>query len=188
METFEVYIEEHIEKYIQAYLETKTDGDVDIITALSLLRSSIEIENAELPKSSVLILDQKNSGKSCSIKLKNIKFNFRYALDMLLGMCAITSNPQVNMEMVVLMLSFIRDSFNESKILLDEEKAAIIIEIFQRALNCNETTEADIVARLDMGGKEEDVRNALDDLEKIGCIECVEAKYHICETVFMKNS
>ena len=68
MDNNELYVNE----VIGAYLDTKEEmKNLDEIT--------------ELPHSSVVIKGIKNSDISYSVKLKNIKLNFGFALDMILG-------------------------------------------------------------------------------------------------------
>lgn len=82
MDNNELYVNE----VIGAYLDTKEEmKNLDEITVKSLFRTCIESINPELPHSSVVIKGIKNSDISYSVKLKNIKLNFGFALDMILG-------------------------------------------------------------------------------------------------------
>mgnify|MGYP000506051539 CR=1 FL=1 len=76
----------YVNEVIGAYLDTKEEmKNLDEITVKSLFRTCIESINPELPHSSVVIKGIKNSDISYSVKLKNIKLNFGFALDMILG-------------------------------------------------------------------------------------------------------
>ena len=82
MDNNELYVNEEIEKYLDTKDEMK---ELDTVTVKSLFRTCIESVNPELPRSSVIIKGIKNSGTSYSVKLKNIKLNLSFALDMILG-------------------------------------------------------------------------------------------------------
>lgn len=82
MDNNELYVNE----VIGAYLDTKEEmNDLDKVTVKSLFRTCIESINPELPRSSVIIKSIKNSETAYSVKLKNIKLNLSFALDMILG-------------------------------------------------------------------------------------------------------
>ncbi|MFI3170175.1 MAG: hypothetical protein R3Y06_09550 [Faecalibacterium sp.] len=203
METFEVYIEAYIEEYIEQYIQNlreqmdQSEGDdIDRVKALSLLRSSVEIENPELPKASVLIVDQENSAKVYSVSLKNVHFNLSFSLDMLLGISAISEGESRDIKTLLLVLKFISDCFNRSVMKLNLCSAFVLNILFQREKNRKISIEEDLIREFlenkSLGQDAEEVkkkvREALNELQMLRCIQCVDGKYQICEKVFSKNN
>lgn len=99
MDNNEIYVNE----VIGAYLDTKEEmKDLDEVTVKSLFRTCIESLNPELPRSSVIIKSIKNSETAYSVKLKNIKLNLRFALDMILGVGGVLEGSKLMLIFLVL--------------------------------------------------------------------------------------
>lgn len=176
MDSLELYLEEVVEWYVnenKAILE-----GIDDVTIISLLRSSLEIENPELPKSSVIIRDVRNKGELHSIKLKNIKFNLSFALDTILGLYTILG-PEEKEGLVLAMLKFIRDLFKEMDEKIEKKDVLVLREIYSLDFDGNGVAKDKIELEL----KVANIEDSLERLEKLNCIVCVEQKYTVIEYI-----
>lgn len=99
MDNNELYVNE----VIGAYLDTKEEmKELDEVTVKSLFRTCIESINPELPRSSVIIKSIKNPETAYSVKLKNIKLNFDFALDMILGIGGAFEGSKKNVDFLAI--------------------------------------------------------------------------------------
>ena len=118
MDNNEIYVNE----VIGAYLDTKEEmKDLDEVTVKSLFRTCIESLNPELPRSSVIIKSIKNSETAYSVKLKNIKLNLRFALDMILGVGGVLEGSKLML--IFLVLDVLCTFFSNATEKLEEKDA-----------------------------------------------------------------
>ena len=121
MDNNELYVNE----VIGAYLDTKEEmKELDEVTVKSLFRTCIESINPELPRSSVIIKSIKNPETAYSVKLKNIKLNFDFALDMILGIGGAFEGSKKML--IFLLLDVLRTFFTNITEKLQEKDAYLI--------------------------------------------------------------
>lgn len=121
MDNNELYVNEEIVEYLKTKEEMK---ELDEVTVKSLFRTCIESVNPELPRSSIIIKDNKNTESVISVSFKNIKFNLDFALDMILGIgAAFGSSQQL---MIFQVLDVLRTFFTHATIELEKEDAYLI--------------------------------------------------------------
>lgn len=183
MDSIESYLEDIIKEYV---VNNNIDNQIDNITAISLLRSSIELENPELPKSSVIIKDLRNPNVLHSVKLKNIKFNLSFALDMVLGIDALR-NENSKTSIILMVIKFIHDIFSEADIKIKKEKAKILIAIYKLDYNEAGVTIDKLLRFLNENHhyQMDFIEKELKELEDIKCITCVNGRYHLIESIIV---
>lgn len=181
------YINDTINRYLTSEGLIK---DHDIITINSLFRSCIESDNPELPKSSVIIRDFRNSDISHSFKLKNVKFKLRFAVDMIFGVHQIYSSE--NIWLLLIILKTILRFFSDFHVRIDERMTFILysvhyldylddgIDIERLIRHINENAPAELKGELSGYAS---VQMTLDDLEAMGCLALENGKYHLVETI-----
>ena len=170
MDNNELYVNE----VIGAYLDTKEEmKNLDEITVKSLFRTCIESINPELPHSSVVIKGIKNSDISYSVKLKNIKLNFGFALDMILGV-----------------LDVLRTFFSNITEKLEEKDAYLIYMIHKIDFRKKGVSKDDLKEYIKQDSKakeyfqkETDLEKSLERLENIQSIRLEDGLYHIVEII-----
>ncbi|WP_310605150.1 hypothetical protein [Anaerosporobacter sp.] len=116
----------YVNEVIEAYLDTKEERmkSLDRVTVKSLFRTCIESVNPELPRSSVIIKGMKSTETSYSIKLKNIRINFSFALDMILGIGGVYEGSKIML--IALILDVLRTFFTDATVELKEEDSYLI--------------------------------------------------------------
>lgn len=187
MDNNEIYVNEVIE----AYLDTKEEiKDLDIVTVKSLFRTCIESVNPELPRSSVIIKGIKNPETSYSVKLNNIKLNFNFALDMILGIGGVyEANEKM---LIVLLLDVLRTFFTDATVELKDEDAYLVYLIHKMDYKKTGVSKERIVEYIKSNptaqdkeyfSKTENLNESLGRLEKIHSIMLENGCYHVTETI-----
>lgn len=187
MDNNELYVNEVIEQYLDTKEEMK---NLDGITVKSLFRTCIESVNPDLPRSSIIIKEIQNSNISYSIKLRNIKFNFIFALDMILGIGGVYEGSK--MMLIALVLDVLRTFFTDITVELKEEDTYLIYLLYKldykktgvRKEKVEEIIKTDSVALekkyfLEVG----ELEKSLERLGEIHSIELENGNYHITETI-----
>lgn len=187
MDNNELYVNEIIE----AYLDTKEEmKGLDSVTVKSLFRTCIESVNPELPHSSVIVKGIKNPETSYSVKLTNIKLNFNFALDMILGVGGVFEGSKVML--VALVLDVLRTFFTDATVELNQEDTYLIYLIHKMDYKNTGVSKEQIKEYIkgDIGlqekkyfSKEEELNQSLERLEKIHSIMLDNECYHVTETI-----
>ena len=187
MDNNELYVNE----VIGAYLDTKEEmKELDEVTVKSLFRTCIESINPELPRSSVIIKSIKNPETAYSVKLKNIKLNFDFALDMILGIGGAFEGSKKML--IFLLLDVLRTFFTNITEKLQEKDAYLIYLIHKidyRKMGVSKEDLAEYVKKDSViqekkyFEKEEDMEESLKRLENIQSIMLEDGCYHISETI-----
>lgn len=187
MDNNELYVNEVIE----AYLNTKKEmQEVDMVTIKSLFRTSIESVNPELPRSSVIVKGIKNPEASCSVKLKNVKLNFNFALDMILGIGGVLEGSK--MMQIALLLDVLKTFFTNAIVGLKEEDTYLVYLIHKMDYKKTgvskeqiaEYIKSDTIAKeKKYFSKTEELDESLERLENIHSIMIENACYHVTETI-----
>lgn len=187
MDNNELYVNEVIENYLDTKEEIK---DLDMVTVKSLFRTCIESVNPELPRSSVIIKGMNNPETSYSIKIKNIKVNFNFALDMILGIGGVIDGSK--WMLIALVLDVLRTFFTETTVKLEEEDTYLIYLIYKMNYNSSGVSKEQLAEYIknDSLAQEkkyfsdtEKLDESLERLEKINSIVLENASYHIRETI-----
>ena len=131
-----------------------------------------------------------NSNISYSIKLRNIKFNFNFALDMILGIGGVYEGSK--MMLIALVLDVLRTFFTDITVELKEEDTYLIYLLYKldykktgvRKEKVEEIIKTDSVALekkyfLEVG----ELEKSLERLGEIHSIELENGNYHITETI-----
>jgi len=183
----ELYVNEEIEKYLDTKDEMK---ELDTVTVKSLFRTCIESVNPELPRSSVIIKGIKNSGTSYSVKLKNIKLNLSFALDMILGIGGVIEGSKLML--IFLVLDVVRTFFSNAVAQVEKKDAYLISLIHKMSYkkggvskeNLVEYIKGDPVSQeMNYFEKSEDLEESLRHLEDIYSITLEGGLYHVTETI-----
>lgn len=187
MDNNELYVNEVIE----AYLNTKKEmQEVDMVTIKSLFRTCIESVNPELPRSSVIVKGIKNPEASYSVKLKNVKLNFNFALDMILGIGGVLEGSK--MMQIALLLDVLKTFFTNATVGLKEEDTYLVYLIHKMDYKKTgvskeqiaEYIKSDTIAKEKKYlSKTEELDESLERLEKIHSIMLENACYHVTETI-----
>lgn len=187
MDNNEIYVNE----VIGAYLDSKEEMKVlDEVTVKSLFRTCIESVNPELPHSSVIIKGIKNPETAYSVKLKNIKLNLNFALDMILGVGGVLEGSKLML--IFLVLDVLRTFFSNVTEKMEEKDAYLIYLIHKidyRKTGVSKGTLAEyikkdsVVQEKKYFEKEEDMEESLKRLENIQSIVLEDGCYHITETI-----
>lgn len=187
MDNNELYVNEVIEAYLDSKEEMKS---LDSVTVKSLFRTCIESVNPELPRSSVIVKEIKNPETSYSVKLKNIKLNFNFALDMILGVGGVLEGSKAML--IALVLDVLRTFFTDATVELNQEDTYLIYLIHKMDYKntgvskeqIKEYIKSDIVLQeKKYFSKEEELNKSLERLEKIHSIILEKACYHVTETI-----
>lgn len=187
MDNNELYVND----VIGAYLDTKEEmKELDGVTVKSLFRTCIESVNPELPRSSVIIKGIKNSEKSYSVKLQNIKLNLNFALDMILGVdSALEGNRLI---LIFLVLDVLRTFFSNITEELEEKDAYLIYLIHKMDYKKVGVSKESLMEYLKKDvrsqekkyfEKEKDLENSLKRLEDIHSIMMENGCYRVTETI-----
>lgn len=187
MDNNELYVNE----VIGAYLDTKEEmKDLDKVTVKSLFRTCIESINPELPRSSVIIKSIKNSETAYSVKLKNIKLNLSFALDMILGVDDVLEGSKLML--IFLVLDVLRTFFSNVTEELEGKDAYLIYLIHKmdyRKTGVSKETLAEYIKKDSSAQekkyfeKEEDLEASLKHLEDIQSIMLEGGCYYVTETI-----
>ena len=185
MDNNELYVNE----VIGAYLDTKEEmKNLDEITVKRLFRTCIESINPELPHSSVVIKGIKNSDISYSVKLKNIKLNFGFALDMILGVGNVLDGKKSRL--IFLVLDVLRTFFSNITEKLEEKDAYLIYMIHKIDFRKKGVSKDDLKEYIKQDSKakeyfqkETDLEKSLERLENIQSIRLEDGLYHIVEII-----
>lgn len=187
MDNNEIYVNEVIEAYLNSKEEMKT---LDEVTVKSLFRTCIETINPELPHSSVIIRGIRKPDKTYSIKLKNIKMNFNFALDMIIGLGSVYEGSKIML--IWLILDVLRTFFSEVSVELVKDDAYLIYVIYKldytvtgiKKEQLEDYFATDTIAKQNgyftEPGKLEE---SLDRMLKIHSITEQDGGYHISETI-----
>ena len=162
--------------------------NLDEITVKSLFRTCIESINPELPHSSVVIKGIKNSDISYSVKLKNIKLNFGFALDMILGVGNVLDGKKSRL--IFLVLDVLRTFFSNITEKLEEKDAYLIYMIHKIDFRKKGVSKDDLKEYIKQDSKakeyfqkETDLEKSLERLENIQSIRLEDGLYHIVEII-----
>lgn len=187
MDNNELYVNEVIE----AYLDTKEEmKDLDMVTVKSLFRTCIESVNPELPRSSIIVKGIKNPETSYSVKLKNIKLNFDFALDMILGIGGVFEGSKVML--IALLLDVLRTFFTDATVELKDEDTYLVYLIHKMDYKKTGVSKEKIAEYIKNDpiaqekkyfSKPEKLDESLGRLEKIHSIMLENACYHVTETI-----
>lgn len=187
MDNNELYVNEVIE----AYLDTKEEMKVlDMVTVKSLFRTCIESVNPELPRSSVIVKGIKNPETSYSVKLKNVKLNFNFALDMVLGIGGVFEESK--MMLIALLLDVLRTFFINATVELKEEDTYLVYLIHKMDYKKTGVSKEQIAEYIKSDSiaqekkyfsKAERLDESLKRLEDIHSIMLENACYHVTETI-----
>lgn len=187
MDNNELYVNE----VIGVYLDTKEEmKELDEVTVKSLFRTCIESINPELPHSSVIIKGIKNSKTAYSVKLKNIKLNLSFALDMILGVDGVLEGSKLML--IFLVLDVLRTFFSNVTEKLEEKDAYLIYLIHKIDYRKTGVSKEALVGYIKQDSinqekkyfeKEEDLEESLRRLEDIHSIMQEDGCYHVTETV-----
>lgn len=187
MDNNELYVNEVIDSYLDTKEEMK---DLDMVTVKSLFRTCIESVNPELPRSSVIIKGIKNPENFYSVKLKNIKFNFNFALDMILGIGGVIDGTK--WLLIALVLDVLRTFFTEATVKLEEEDAYMVYLIYKLDYDgkgvSRDRLEAvikndSIIQEKNYFLETKKIDESLERLEKIHSIVLENACYHVSEAI-----
>lgn len=187
MENNAVYVNEVIENYLYAKDEMKF---LDPVTVSSLFRSCIEPLNPELPRSAIIIRDKKTPSMLHSVKLKNIKLNFRFALDMVLGVGALFDTTKKML--LWLILDVVCKFWNELNVTIKPEDAYIIYTLYEKDYLDHGLTLEEIRNYMVTSEREdiklyysetEKLEAVLNELEKINTILLSDGRYHLQEVI-----
>lgn len=182
--------ERYVNEVIAAYLDTKEEmKELDEVTVKSLFRTCIESINPELPRSSVIIKGIKNPETAYSVKLKNIKLNLNFALDMILGVGGVLEGSKLML--IFLVLDVVRTFFSNVTEKLEEKDAYLIylihkIDYRQTGVSREDLAEyvkKDSVIQEKKYFEKEDMEESLKRLEDIQSIVLEDGCYHITETI-----
>lgn len=188
MDNNEVYVNEVIEAYLNTKEEIK---NVDEVTIKSLFRTCIESVNPELPRSSVIVKGIKNPETSYSVKLKNVKLNFNFALDMILGIGGVLEGSKELQ--IALLLDVLKTFFTNAAVKLEEEDTYLVYLIHKMDYKKTGVSKEQIVEYIksDERAKEkkyfsktEELDESLKRLENIRSIMLENECYHVTETIF----
>lgn len=181
----------YVNEVIGAYLDEKEEmKELDEVTVKSLFRTCIESINPELPRSSVIIKGTKNADISYSVKLKNIKLNLNFALDMILGVGSVLEGSKLML--IFLVLDVLRTFFSNMTETLEKEDAYLIYLIHKIdykkdgvSKDClKEYIKCDSIAQeKKYFEQKEALEKSLKRLEDIQSIILENGCYHIVETI-----
>uniref|UniRef100_UPI004027001E hypothetical protein n=1 Tax=Lachnospira eligens TaxID=39485 RepID=UPI004027001E len=186
MDNNEIYVNEVISSYLDTKEEMKA---LDEVTVKSLFRTCIESVNPELPHSSVIIKGIKNPENAYSVKLKNIKLNLNFALDMILGVGEVLEGSKLML--IFLVLDVLRKFFSNATEKIEEKDAYLVYLIhkidYSKTGVSKETLEEyikkDSLVQKKKYFEKEDMEESLKRLENIQSIVLEDGCYHITETI-----
>lgn len=188
MENDTIYVNEMIESYLK---NKEEKYDLDETTVKSLFRTCIESVNPELPHSSFITKGIKQKDVSYSVKITNIKLNFGFALDMIMGINGVITEKKFGL--IIVLLDVLRTFFSEAVVKLEDEDAYLIYLIHkidykkmgvskQKIMRC---IKDDIIAQEKKYFLEENrLEDSLGRLEEIHSIVLKNGYYYVTETVF----
>lgn len=188
MDNNELYVNEEIEAYLEMKEEMK---ELDEVTVKSLFRTCIESINPELPRSSVIIKGTKKSDASYSVKVKNIKLNLSFALDMILGISSVLDGKKVML--VFLTLDVLRTFFSNVTVPVEKKDAYLIslihkVDYKKTGVSKEKLSEYikkdSMLQKMKYFEKEDDLEESLKRLEDISSIMLENGCYHVIETIF----
>lgn len=187
MDNNELYANEAIEQYLE---ERSQLLNLDIVTVKSLFRTTMESVTPELPRTAVIIRSINHPQISKSIKLKNIRFNLDFALEMILGISNVIDGSKVLL--IVLVLDVLKTFFTNATVDLEEEDAYLICVIYKLDYSGKGVLVNDIRRYIqdDSMAKEKsyfvhehDLETSFGRLEGLHCIELANERYHVVETI-----
>lgn len=181
----------YVNEVIGAYLDTKEEmKKLDEVTVKSLFRTCVESINPELPRSSVIIKGIKNPNTEYSVKLKNIKLNLNFALDMILGVGGVLEGSKLML--IFLVLDVLRTFFSNVSEKLEEKDAYLIYLIHKIDYRKTGVSKEALIEYIKQDSnaqekkyfeKEEDLEESLKRLEDIQSIMLEHGCYHVTETI-----
>lgn len=147
--------------------------EVNITEAIPIIVRSIDIQDAGQHQAAEdLVIDLTPEGKSTSVKFSNIKFRlFDFLLEITgLGVQASIPNPNP-VGLVLSAIRFIRKMKELTTISLSHQEAEILLALFQLQVDKQDTTIDLLFEDLKSHLSEDQIRDSLDKLEKLSCIE-----------------
>lgn len=179
-----VIIERSLEPFIQEH-------NLDEVTVKSLIRGCVEIVEPELPSVSYVVLNENNIESTKSIKVKNIKFNLKFALNSIFSFKSICGLEDI--WLVLAILRAILLLVEDMKIVLEKKEAIVLFCIYRlRFATVQEIKEyhdsdnfSNSVGDEEMSIKE--IQEAIKNLQKIGTVDIKDGKYYIGETIYVRK-
>lgn len=181
------YEYEEIEKELEHYIK---EYQLDPVTVKSLIRGSIEFHESDLPKAEVVIIKDKDLSSSRRISYRNIQFNLKFALDSIFSFKSIFEASDSKLISCLLMAVLI---FKDDIIKQLEEEETIVLYALYQIQNATENEIGKYIKKLKKDEVIDDINNinikkALQNLEKIGCIQMKDGKYCLCEKIIIRKS
>lgn len=187
MDNNELYVNDVIGDYLKNKEEMR---ELDEVTVKSLFRTCIEAVNPELPRSSVVIKGIKDQEASYSVKLKNIKLNLGFALDMILGVGGVLEGSKLML--IFLVLDVLRTFFSDATEKLEKRDAYLLYLIYRKDYRKKGVSEEELKEYIKTNTdnkekeyfeKEEDIDESLKHLEAIQSITLINGRYRVTETI-----
>ncbi len=176
-----------IEQALESFLQ---EQNLDIVTVRSLLRGSMEVFETELPKAMLVYINGSDLSKGASCKVKNIKVNFKFAIESIVNVKQICSEKELGLILTLLKaLVFLID---RATIRLGNSEALVVFCLY-RLQQATPEEIAEYAKKLKESNKKADmtfaeVETALGKLEEINTVELQNGKYVLCETIIVKVS
>lgn len=167
------------------------EHELDEVTVNSLIRGSVEILEPEIPIASVASIDVNNFAASWSIKPRNIKVNLNFALNSIFSVKSIHDSDGIWLIFVILKaLAFL---VADMKVSLNKTEAIVLYALYRLRSATDDNIAKYINSTLKI--KEEDadiqleeVKTALNNLERIGTIKMDDGKYCMRESILIRHA
>lgn len=179
----EVYFPQEYVDIIEELQKIMIPYNLDDTTLSSLVRASIEIEQ-QLPEPASRLFKLQN-GKKYSVKPSNIKVNLKYALDLAFRFKTIFELHDIWLALAI--ISLIVNLFTNAIKEIDEISSIVILAIYrmQKGSEAEIFEQAKVIQPksssviLDM----KSIQKSLSQLEDFKCIQLIDGKYSIIESV-----
>ena len=178
---------EEIEQKLQPFLDSH---DLDPITVRSLIRGSIEFLEEEMPKASISMIDENNLATGVSVKPRNIKVNFKFAINSIFAFKTTCDSKGIWLILTILKATLFL--LNEMTINFDVNDAIVIFCLYRLqkatpnriAEYANNLTENEHLTDI----QTTDIQNTLENLEKIGTVKLDNGNYVLSETILLRQA
>lgn len=177
------YIPEEYNTMIASIQHIIDKYELDPMLIASIIRGSIEIDALPMERASIIYTTPNK--KTYSTKPQNIKFNLSFALSNLFRLKSIFT--QKELWIILAIIHLIIDLFTCSRVEINETHALILLATYRlqsstddRILEyAKDIKPANFNEELDLPS----VRKALDFLLNIKCIQMINGKYEVIETI-----
>ena len=176
-----------LEKKLAPFIK---EHELDEITVNSLIRGSIEVIEPEVPIASTTFIDTEDFNSAVSIKTKNIKVNLKFALDSIFSFKSFFDIE--GLWLILAIVNAIVSLIGDMMIVFNEKEAVTLFALY-RLRNADEKEIYKYVKNVLSNEREfemdlNDIKDAINKLEKIGTIKMLDGKYCLSEEILVRNA